>query len=218
MTLATQDLEYTDDGTTLDGVVVLDEGRSDQRPGLLLIHGGAGLDDHARGQAHRYAELGYVVLACDMYGRGIAGDRERVAHDCGIVDDIELAFMTKEQEMPMGYGTSLFDLGFHFALRVAAESRLGPRIADDCVGIAISEAGRMAFIPMHVSHHRRHGWHLDVNIDGRNGRDHHLKGVPRFSGRKGRRRHSLRRPVRVWRSRRGRCFRRWRCRRRLPGV
>ena len=78
MTLAAQDLEYTDGGTTLDGVVVLDEGRSDQRPGILLIHGGAGLDDHARGQAHRYAELGYVVLACDMYGRGIAGDRERV--------------------------------------------------------------------------------------------------------------------------------------------
>src|ERR1700684_781532 len=78
MTLATQDLEYTDDGTTLDGVVVLDEGRGDQRPGILLIHGGAGLDDHARGQAYRYAELGYVVLACDMYGRGIAGDRERV--------------------------------------------------------------------------------------------------------------------------------------------
>jgi dienelactone hydrolase len=60
------------------GVVVLDQARSDQRPGVLLIHGGAGLDDHARGQAHRYAELGYVVLACDMYGRGIAGDRERV--------------------------------------------------------------------------------------------------------------------------------------------
>jgi dienelactone hydrolase len=78
MTLVTQDLEYSDDGTTLDGVVVLDAARSDRRPGILLIHGGAGLDDHARGQAHRYAELGYVVLACDMYGRGIAGNRERV--------------------------------------------------------------------------------------------------------------------------------------------
>jgi len=78
MILAMQDLENTYDGTTLDGVVVLDEGRSDQRPGILLVHGGAGLDDHARGQAHRHAELGYVVLACDMYGRGIAGDRERV--------------------------------------------------------------------------------------------------------------------------------------------
>lgn len=78
MPLVTRDLEYTDDGTTLDGVVVLDDGRSDQRPGVLVIHGGAGLDDHARGQAHRYAELGYVAFACDMYGRGVAGDRERV--------------------------------------------------------------------------------------------------------------------------------------------
>jgi len=78
MPLVTRDVEYTDDETTLDGVLVLDEGRNEQRPGVLLIHGGAGLDDHARGQAHRYAELGYVVLACDMYGRGVAGERERV--------------------------------------------------------------------------------------------------------------------------------------------
>lgn len=48
------------------------------RPGLLLIHGGAGLDDHARGQALRYSELGYVVLACDLFGPGVAGDRERI--------------------------------------------------------------------------------------------------------------------------------------------
>jgi dienelactone hydrolase len=73
MTLAARDLEYTDGGTTLDGVVVLDESRTDQRPGVLVIHGGGGLDDHARGQAHRYAELGYVAFACDMYGRGVAG-------------------------------------------------------------------------------------------------------------------------------------------------
>ena len=48
------------------------------RPGLLLIHGGAGLDDHARGQAVRYSELGYTVLACDLFGPGVAGDRERI--------------------------------------------------------------------------------------------------------------------------------------------
>ena len=61
MTLTTQDLEYADDGTTLYGVVVIDEARNHRCPGVLLIHGGAGLDGHARGQAHRYAELGYVV-------------------------------------------------------------------------------------------------------------------------------------------------------------
>jgi dienelactone hydrolase len=49
-----------------------------RRPGILLVHGGAGLDEHARDQARRYAALGYVVLACDMFGDGIAGDRERV--------------------------------------------------------------------------------------------------------------------------------------------
>src|SRR5579859_2600900 len=48
------------------------------RPGLLLIHGGAGLDDHARGQAVRYSELGYTVLACDLFGPEVAGDRERI--------------------------------------------------------------------------------------------------------------------------------------------
>ncbi len=44
----------------------------------MLIHGGAGLDDHARGQASRYAALGYVVFACDMLGDGVARDRARV--------------------------------------------------------------------------------------------------------------------------------------------
>src|SRR2546422_7764416 len=35
-------------------------------------------DHHARDQAGRYAELGYAVLACDMFGEGVAGDRERI--------------------------------------------------------------------------------------------------------------------------------------------
>ena len=30
-----------------------------EQPGI--VHGGAGLDDHARGQARRYAALGYVA-------------------------------------------------------------------------------------------------------------------------------------------------------------
>jgi len=51
---------------------------ADSRPGVLLIHGGAGLDDHARGQALRYSKLGYDVLACDLFGPGVAGDRERI--------------------------------------------------------------------------------------------------------------------------------------------
>jgi dienelactone hydrolase len=66
---------YRDLDTPLSGELYHD---TRPRPGILLIHGGAGLDDHARDQACRYAALGYAVFACDMYGAGVAGDRERV--------------------------------------------------------------------------------------------------------------------------------------------
>jgi dienelactone hydrolase len=71
-------IHYRDGNTTLTGVLVCDETRSDRRPGILVVHGGAGLDAHAEGRARRLAELGYVVFACDMYGDGVAGDRQRV--------------------------------------------------------------------------------------------------------------------------------------------
>jgi dienelactone hydrolase len=69
---------YRDEGTQFTGVLVRDETLPGARPGIVVIHGGAGLDEHARDQARRYAGLGYVVLACDMFGDGVAGDRDRV--------------------------------------------------------------------------------------------------------------------------------------------
>ena len=77
-TVATRTVSYCDVDTDLTGVLVWNELLPGKRPGILLIHGGGGLDDHARDQAHRYAVLGYAVLACDMYGDGVAGDRTRV--------------------------------------------------------------------------------------------------------------------------------------------
>jgi dienelactone hydrolase len=76
--IVTRTLSYHDLDTPLTGALHWNEAQPGQRPGILLIHGGAGLDEHARDQARRYAELGYAVLACDMYGDGVAGDRERV--------------------------------------------------------------------------------------------------------------------------------------------
>jgi dienelactone hydrolase len=72
------DRPYRDLDTPLTGVLCRDEALPDPRPGVLLVHGGAGLDNHAREQARRYAALGYVVFACDMLGDGVAGDRDRV--------------------------------------------------------------------------------------------------------------------------------------------
>jgi dienelactone hydrolase len=68
-------VSYADGKTLMTGVLF---GPSPAPAGILLIHGGAGLDDHARAQAARWSGLGYAVLACDMYGDGVGGDRQRV--------------------------------------------------------------------------------------------------------------------------------------------
>jgi dienelactone hydrolase len=78
MAIATRVLAYDDLDTALTGVLHWNTGHPGPMPGILLIHGGGGLDEHARDQARRYAGLGYTVLACDMYGDGVAGDRDRV--------------------------------------------------------------------------------------------------------------------------------------------
>ena len=91
MATTTRELTYRDQETALTGVLAWDEAARQSLPGLLLVHGGAGLDDHAKGQARRYADHGYVVLACDMFGEGVAGDRERViACLTGLRDDPDL--------------------------------------------------------------------------------------------------------------------------------
>jgi dienelactone hydrolase len=76
--ISARDLAYDDLGLPLTGLLCWDEAQDGPRPGILLIHGGAGLDAHARDQARRYAAIGYAVLACDMFGPGVAGNRERV--------------------------------------------------------------------------------------------------------------------------------------------
>jgi dienelactone hydrolase len=89
--VSARDLAYDDLGLPLAGVLCWDEARDGPRPGILLIHGGAGLDEHAREQARRYAGIGYTVLACDMFGPEVAGNRERVmACLLALRDDPEL--------------------------------------------------------------------------------------------------------------------------------
>jgi dienelactone hydrolase len=76
--IGARDLSYHDLDVPLTGLLCWDDAQGGPRPGILLIHGGAGLDAHAREQAHRYAAIGYTVLACDMFGPGVTGNRARV--------------------------------------------------------------------------------------------------------------------------------------------
>lgn len=78
MNTATESVTYRDGEAELTGMFAWDSAHKTKRPGILVVHGGAGLDDHAKGRAQRLAEAGFVALACDMYGKGVAGNRERV--------------------------------------------------------------------------------------------------------------------------------------------
>ena len=81
--LETEQIIYRDGDAQLTGSLVIDAERAGKRPAVLVVHGGAGIDDHARGRARRFAEAGFVAFACDMYGEGVTGNRERIMRHIG---------------------------------------------------------------------------------------------------------------------------------------
>ena len=83
MKLETEPIVYRDGNAQLTGLLPIDADRTGKRPGILVVHGGAGLDDHARGRARRFAEAGFAAFACDMYGEGVTGNRERIMRQIG---------------------------------------------------------------------------------------------------------------------------------------
>src|SRR6266536_741793 len=66
----TREIEYRQDGTVLQGFVAWDDAARGRRPGVLVVHEWWGHNEHARNQARRLAEAGYVGFALDMYGNG----------------------------------------------------------------------------------------------------------------------------------------------------
>ena len=68
--IQTKEVEYRQGGTVLKGFIAWDDAVAGKRPGVLVVHEWWGLNDHARNQARRLAEAGYVGFALDMYGAG----------------------------------------------------------------------------------------------------------------------------------------------------
>jgi dienelactone hydrolase len=66
----TRELEYRAGDTALQGFIAWDDAARGRRPGVLVVHEWWGLNEHARNQARRLAEAGYVGFALDMYGKG----------------------------------------------------------------------------------------------------------------------------------------------------
>jgi dienelactone hydrolase len=97
MRLETEEVVYRDGDAQLTGFLVTDAEWSGGRPGVVVVHGGAGVDDHARGRARRFSEAGYVVLACDMYGEGVTGNRERIMRHIGDLRNDRTALVRRVQ-------------------------------------------------------------------------------------------------------------------------
>jgi dienelactone hydrolase len=133
---ASRPLRYHHDETPLTGMLYRDGTQQSPRPGVLILHGGAGLDDHARDQARRWADLGYAVLACDLFGDGVAGDRERVMKCLtGLRDDPALLAARVRAGLEALRGTGDADgrfaaVGFCFGgMAALALARSGERLA-----------------------------------------------------------------------------------------
>lgn len=76
----TEPLEYVLDGVTFKGVVAWDDAGEGRRPGVLVVPEWWGCNEYAVRRARDLAAMGYVALACDMYGEGrVTGDPSQAA-------------------------------------------------------------------------------------------------------------------------------------------
>ena len=77
--IKTEEVSYSEGGTTLKGFLAWDDSISGKRPGILIVHEWWGLDDYVRSRAKQLAELGYTGFAVDMYGDGKVADHPKDA-------------------------------------------------------------------------------------------------------------------------------------------
>ncbi len=75
----TQEIDYTQNGTTLKGYIAYDDAIKGKRPGILVVHEWWGHNKHARNRARMLAGIGYTALAVDMYGNGKTADHPKKA-------------------------------------------------------------------------------------------------------------------------------------------
>jgi dienelactone hydrolase len=69
--IVTKAVEYKEGDTTLEGWVAYDDKGNNSRPGVLIVHQWKGLGNYEKMRAEMLAKMGYVVFACDIYGKGI---------------------------------------------------------------------------------------------------------------------------------------------------
>lgn len=72
-------VSYTDGNTTLNGFLAYDTASTTKKPIVLVVHEWWGLTDYPRMRAQQLAQLGYLAMAVDMYGKGNIADNPEAA-------------------------------------------------------------------------------------------------------------------------------------------
>lgn len=68
--VGSREVSYNAGEAALEGFMAWDTSRTTPRPGVVVVHEWWGHNEHARAQARKLAEAGYVGFALDMYGDG----------------------------------------------------------------------------------------------------------------------------------------------------
>jgi dienelactone hydrolase len=67
----TKNFEYKDGETILEGFLATPKKIKGKLPGVLVVHDWMGPSEYSEMRAKQLAELGYVALAVDIYGKGV---------------------------------------------------------------------------------------------------------------------------------------------------
>jgi len=72
-------VDYRDGNLALQGWLMADRGRRRPAPGVLVFHEYIGLGEYLERPLKKLARIGYVVMAADMYGRGVRPENGETA-------------------------------------------------------------------------------------------------------------------------------------------
>jgi len=72
----TEVVTYKQGDTTLEGYLAYDTSVKGKRPGVLVSHQWTGLTAYEKKRAEMLAQMGYVALALDIYGKGVRADNQ----------------------------------------------------------------------------------------------------------------------------------------------
>ncbi len=81
--LVEKTVNYRQGDAGLEGFHVYDDSLAGKRPAVLVVHQWTGLSGHEKRSGRKLAELGYNVLAADIYGKGVRPQPPEAGKEAG---------------------------------------------------------------------------------------------------------------------------------------